>query len=339
MRRCTPGSQVASQLARAAGRVFFRAQFFRQRMHGAHIDVALGLLVQQAALVGADHQGQRAVGQGADQFQLETLGDLLRGHAVALVIAVDDQAQAAPIHVQLLQFLQQAGQRHQRAHALVGHDPVLLRSARQAGHEIRIVEAAGIGHHHAEMLAQPLEHQQRIGLRDIAHLAQIARQGQHAQAVGRVRHRRAQQGRIQAAQVARGLGEIEVAADVQIELAIAHRPTQVQQRHAAGQRLHGAGLGGFGRLGAASPGTQRMRLFHAVLHQAGQVHGQRAGAHARTGAQQQHAAPLAVGAPAAGDGRVQQALHHVLHFLRRDRGIDEIADPRRARRRWRLRAG
>ena len=70
-----------------------------------------------------------------------------------------------------------------------------------------------------------------------------------------------------------------------------------------------------------------MRLLHAVLHQAGQVHGQRAGAHARTGAQQQHAAPLAVGAPAAGDGRVQQALHHVLHFLRRDRGIDEIADP------------
>ena len=55
MRRCTPGSQVASQLARPPG-VFFRAQFFRQRMHGAHIDVALGLLVQQAALVGADHQ-------------------------------------------------------------------------------------------------------------------------------------------------------------------------------------------------------------------------------------------------------------------------------------------
>ena len=149
------------------------------------VDIALGFLMQQVALVGAHHQRQRAVRQRADQLQLEALGDLLRRHAIALVVAVDDQAQAAAVHVQLLQLLQQAGQRHQRAHALVGDDPVLFRGARQARHELGVGETAGIGHHHAEVLAHALEHQQRIGLRDIAHLAQVARQRQHAQAIGR----------------------------------------------------------------------------------------------------------------------------------------------------------
>jgi hypothetical protein len=318
MRRCTPGSQVASQL-------------LGQRLYRAHIDVALGLLVQQVALVGADHQRQRAVRQRAHQVELEALGDLLGRHAVAFVVAVNDQAQTAAVHMQLLQFLQQPGQRHQRAHALVGDDPVLLRSARQAGHEFGIGEPARVGHHHAEVLAHAFEHQQRIGLRHVAHLAQVARQRQYAQAIRGMRHGRTQQGRIEAAQIARGLGEIEIAADVQVQLAIAHRPAQIHQRHPAAQgQVAAAVRGRLGALGARGRGARAMLLLQPILHHAGQVHRQRAGAHARPRAQQQHAAARAVHAAAAGR-HVQQALHHVLDFLRRHGRIDEVADPRAQR--------
>ncbi|KAG1247092.1 hypothetical protein G6F65_020345 [Rhizopus arrhizus] len=86
------------------------------------------------------------------------------------------------------------------------------------------------------MLAHALEHQERIGLRNVAHLAQVSRQRQHAQTVGRMRHGRGQQGGIQAAQVARGFREIELAADVQKKLAIAHGPAKVHQGNTAGQR-------------------------------------------------------------------------------------------------------
>ncbi|MCY1514636.1 hypothetical protein D9M68_491850 [compost metagenome] len=200
---------------------------------------------------------------------------------------------------------------------------------RQAGHEFRIGEAARIRDHHAKVLAQAFEHQQRIGLRYVAHLAEVAWQGQDAQAIGRMRHGRPQQRGIQAAQVARRLGEVEIAADVQVQLAIAHGPAEVHQRHAAGQGKQGArfGRGGLRRLAAQCRGARGMRMFLAVLHHAGQVHGQGAGADARPRAQQQDAAPRAVAARVSWL-RVQQPRHDFLDLLRRHRGIHEVTDAR-----------
>ncbi|MOA43736.1 hypothetical protein D3C78_1659150 [compost metagenome] len=106
-----------------------------------------------------------------------------------------------------------------------------------------------------------------------------------------MRHRRAQQGGIQPAQVARGFRKIKVATDIQVKLAIAHGPAQIHQGYAVGQRQHGARLfARFGGLGAVGRGARGMHLFQAVLHHAGQMHGQGAGAHTGARAQQQHAA-------------------------------------------------
>ncbi|MNV59853.1 hypothetical protein D3C71_1522980 [compost metagenome] len=73
-----------------------------------------------------------------------------------------------------------------------------------------------------------------------------------------------------------------------------------------------------------------MRLFQAVLSHVGQVYGQGAGAHPGARAQQQDTAPRTVRAPAV-RLRVQQPQHDVLDFLRRDRGVDKIADARSKR--------
>ncbi|MNT36120.1 hypothetical protein D3C72_1721820 [compost metagenome] len=141
-----------------------------------------------------------------------------------------------------------------------------------------------------------------------------------------MRHRRAEQGGIQPAQVARGFSKIKVAADIQVKLAIAHGPAQVHQGHAAGQRQHGARLlGWFGGLGAVGRGARGMDLFQAVLHHAGQVHGQRAGAHTGARTQQQHAAPGSVHAAAA-RRQFQETQHNFFYFLGGNGGVDKIAD-------------
>ncbi|KAF1061166.1 MAG: hypothetical protein GAK45_02307 [Pseudomonas citronellolis] len=230
------------------------------------------------ALVGAHHQRQRAVRQRADQFQLEAFGDLLGRHAVAFVVAVHDQAQAATIHVQLFQFLQETGQRHQRAHR---HQPAGLRP--QARHEAALggdVEGAGNLLREDEGLAaqaRRLQHRQFVQPRTL-------RQRQHETFAGQVdgaqlirqRHRRAQVGQVDLPlqQQPRQFGHRQFA-DIQADarLFLAEGPDLALQGAGVHRRGH---IAQFDMPAIATPGALRGQLRGIELaHRLLGLHAQR----------------------------------------------------------------
>ncbi|MNT57428.1 hypothetical protein D3C72_1947920 [compost metagenome] len=102
--------------------------------------------------------------------QFEPIGDVLGRQPHMAVELVDNERQLIGLDAARTQLLEHGCGGHDRADALIAHDPGALGFLYRLRHEVDGREAAEVGNLIVEELAQPLDQGDRVGVRDLAHL-------------------------------------------------------------------------------------------------------------------------------------------------------------------------
>ncbi|ABA50838.1 hypothetical protein BURPS1710b_1942 [Burkholderia pseudomallei 1710b] len=252
--------KTARRARRGGSRAARRA--FDERLERAHVRIALGNVDDQLALIGRVPDRHAPRRQRRGEREAEALRDLRGREAERRIVLVDDEAHVLRVHARVAQRLEQLDGRHDGGDALVAQEPRFVGGVRGLRDEIAVREAAQIDDLAIEERAQPVHQAHARRVRHIAQPGQVRRQRRERDAARMARERRVHEGPVEAAQVAHRLDEIEFAARVQEQRAVARRQPEIDERRLAAER---------GR---------------ALLHQHRQVRGERARAHSGARAEQ-----------------------------------------------------
>jgi hypothetical protein len=278
----------------------------------AHIGIALGRLDDQPSLVRRMADRHAARRQRRDERQAQALGDLRGREPERRVVLVHDKPDRLGVHPGLAQPVEQFNRRHDRGHPLIAHEPGLVGDIGHLRDELAVREAAEVDDLVIEECAQPVHQPDARGIRYVAQVGEVRRQRGQRDAAGMTRERRIDEGAVEAAQIAHRLDEMNLAARVQEQRAVARGQPEIDER----------GL----------PPLARRTL----LQQHRQVRGQRAHPHARARAEQDR--DLAVPDRRLAE-MVEQTARDAQRILPRRAEVDEVAHPgaQRGQRALRLR--
>ena len=276
-----------------------------------------------------------ARGQRRQQRDAETIGDLARRQAERRVVLVDDEPQLAGVDARIAQRVEQVDRRYDRRDALVADQPRLVGRRRDLRDELVVREPAEIDDLLVEERAQPVQQPDARRVRHVAQIGEVRRQRRQRDAARMAGQRGIDERAVDAAQVAHGLDEVELAARVEEQRAVARGQPEVDERGLPVTR-RGRPARGAARRGSAVRRRAGRTRRAAPVQPHRQVRRERA--HAHPGARAEQRDQLAVTVRRLAARVFEQRARDAQRVVRRAGHVDEIvhAGPQRGERAFRL---